>query len=48
MTTPTKVYNSWEELEAEFYKTHNCTKSDPDEQGAIIERWAEDNGYQLK
>ena len=42
-----REFKSVEEMEAEYYKTHDCLSDDSDEENARIERWVDDNNYTL-
>lgn len=40
-------FNSLEEAETEFYKTHDPLSDDPDEENARVDRWVEDSGITI-
>lgn len=42
------IFENEEEMDEEFYKTHDCLSDDTDKEVERIVRWAEDNGHELK
>ena len=43
-----RFFDTVEELDAEYYKTHDCISDDVDAEQGRIERWADQMGYQVR
>ena len=38
---------TWKELEDRYYATHECNSDDVDAEEAKIERWADEQGFEV-